>query len=83
MKVYILTTHQVSDLEDFGIITKAYDSEAKAIAALKEWRDDEIKHCTDNEYIIEYDEPTYFEAYEDGCYCSNHSYGRVEEIEVE
>ena len=83
MKIYVLTIHQVSDLEDLGIITKAFDTEEKAIAALKEWRDDEIKYCIDNEDVIEHDTPTHFEAYEDGRYCSNHSLGMVQEIEVQ
>ena len=83
MKVYILTIHQVNDCEDLGIITKAYDSEEKAIAALKAWRDDEIQYFPKEYYVYEHDEPTWFEVYQDGRYCYEHSLGTVQEIEVE
>lgn len=81
-KVYIMLIHQVSDCEDLGITTKVFTDREKAIAALKQWRDDEIKCVSDNEFIIERDEPDHFEAYEDGRYCTNHSLGEIIEKEV-
>lgn len=83
MKTYIFIVHQVCDLEDLGIRTRVFTDKQKAIAALKEWRDDEIKDVEKRGYKIELDKPTHFEAYEPGRWCEGHSLGVIEETETE
>ena len=82
MNIYVFTTHIVDDCEDLGITNKLFYDKQAALNALKEWRDDEIKYVNENGWEIAQDEPSYFEAYEDGYYCTNHSLGRVWEEEI-
>lgn len=79
MKVYVLTTHAVADYDDYGINNRVFANEQDAINELKEWREDEIKHAQDNEWVIGCDYDTHFEAYEDGCWCQNHSVAFIRE----
>lgn len=77
MKVYVLTIEQVWDYEQINLQTKVYYTEKDAKAAFKRWRDDEIKTVKENEWVIETDNDTNFEAFEDGFYARNHSYASV------
>lgn len=82
MKVYVFTYQIVDNHEDLGIYTRVFANKQDAIKALKDWRDDEITYVEENEWIIEEDTDCLFEAYQDGCYCSNHSFGMITENEV-
>lgn len=78
MKVYVLTIEQVWDYEQINLQTKVYYTEKDAKAALKRWRDDEIKTVKEeSEWEIEADDDTHFEAFEVGFYARNHSQASV------
>lgn len=82
MKVFVFTKHIVVDFEDLELSTKVFANEQDALNALKEWRDDEINYVEESDWHIEADDPEHFEAYQDGCYCENHTLGRVDEQEI-
>ena len=81
--VYVLPIHQVSDCEDLGIQTRVFNHREKAIAALKEFRDDEIKTAEKRGFDIYRDTKTHFEIYENGRYCENHSIATIEMLDTE
>ena len=83
MKTYIFIVHQVCDLEDLGIRTRVFTDKQKAIAALKEFRDDEIKTAEKRGFDIYRDTKTHFEIYENGRYCENHSIATIEMLDTE
>ena len=51
--------------------------------AFNEIVEEERKVANDNEYVIEYDDSRYFEAYEDGYFAHNHICVRLFEIPIE
>ena len=80
MKVYVFYRENVTDGCSETHID-VFDSEEKALAAFNAWKEAE-KLNIPLDWAVEDHENGYFEAYEDGYYCANHSIGSVGEKEV-
>lgn len=76
-EIYLLVTHAVCDLEDLGLGTRVFSTYDKAKEAFDAYVSDEMEYIADCEdWIVEEDEDR-FEAWEDGRYCENHTFGEI------
>lgn len=82
MEIFIVEVDRVVDGEKMDYDTKAYSTEEKAKAALKEFVDDDRKYCERDGWTIEADFEDYFQAYADGDYPLNHCEAAVRLLEV-
>lgn len=82
-QVWLFIRQLVYKYQDEEIYSFAFSTKEKAVAALKEWRDDELPYVNDAGWIIDSDEETCFSAFEEGNWCNNHTIGYVEQLTID
>lgn len=82
-KVYLVTVDQAyqGDIIDNNY-PRAFDSLEKAKAEFKRFVDDDRECCKRDQWNIDTDTDTDFEAYEEGYYTMNHTEAHVLELDV-
>lgn len=74
-EIYLFTTHAMSDGEDLGINTRVFENYNDAKKAFNEYVEGEKPYV--NDWEVDEDDVS-FEAWEEGQWCNNHTYGRIE-----
>ena len=82
MKIYVFTYHAACDCEYLGTENKVFRTKEEALKAFNEWKKDEMEYVKRYEWKIGTDTDEYFEAYEEGDYCTNHTEGFINEYEI-
>lgn len=82
-EIYLLVTHAVCDLEDFGLGTRVFSTYDKAKEAFDAYVSDEMEYISKHEGWIAEEEEDRFEAWEDGRYCENHTFCEIRKVVVE
>ena len=82
MKIYVFTYHAACDCEYLGTENKVFRTKKEALKAFNEWKKDEMEYVKRYEWKIGTDTDEYFEAYEEGDYCCNHTEGFINEYEI-
>lgn len=78
-----MVTHAVSDCEDCGMGTQAFNTYEKAKKAFDAYVSGEMSYIADYEdWVIEQSEDSFY-AYEDGRYSENHTFGEIKKVFVE
>lgn len=82
-KVYLVTVDQAyqGDIID-NDYPRAFDSLEKAKAEFKRFVDDDRECCNRDQWNIDTDTDTDFEAYEEGYYTMNHTEAHALELDV-
>lgn len=76
-EIYLVVTHAVCDFVDNGVSTRVFSTYDKAKEAFEAYVSSEMNYIADYEgWIVEEDEDR-FEAWEDGRYCENHTFGEI------
>lgn len=71
-KAWCVKTHIVDDCVTMNDDVRVFKYLEEGEKAFNEIVEEERKVANDNEYVIEYDDSRYFEAYEDGYFAHNH-----------
>ena len=83
--VWVFVANQASDGEEFDTITDVFTTEEAARKHLHEFvhgDEGEYEYATKRGWKIQHDDPDYFQACEDGYYCTNHTEATIEKKEV-
>lgn len=81
MTVWVFCADQISDADVMDVITEVFFKEEDALKYLHDFvhgDEGEYEYAKKRGWMIEYDEPNHFRAYEDGHYCHNHTEATVE-----
>lgn len=82
-KIYLVVSHAVCDLEDYGVGTISFEKEDDA----KKYFNEQVAYEKDAiegfDWVISQDTNTEFEAYEDGDYTRNHTMCEIRELIIE
>lgn len=82
-KIFLVISHAVCDLEDYGVGTIPFEKEDDA----KKYFNEQVAYEKDAieglDWIISQDTDTEFEAYEDGYYTRNHTMCEIRELTIE
>lgn len=82
-EVYLLVTHAVCAFVDDGVRTQVFSTYDKAKEAFDAYVSCEMEYIAKYEgWIVEVEENR-FEAWEDGRYCENHTFGEIRKVVVE
>lgn len=81
MRVYVLIFNYAVDGESV-INVRVFATKTAAQREFNFMREKELKYAEENSFIINYDEETSFEAYEEGYYSDNHTTIWMEEHEL-
>lgn len=80
--VYVVHIRQVCDFEFLRDDCEVFASLEDAQKMFKSFVEDERKYVERDEWEIESDDDTTFEAFVDGEYSSNHTYASIETLEI-
>lgn len=82
-KIYLVVSHAVCDLEDYGVGTIAFEKEEDAKKYFDEQVEMEKAEIDGEGWIVSSDTDTEFEAYEEGDYTRNHTMCEIRELVIE
>lgn len=84
--VWVFTANQALDDEMLDVLTKVFATEEEAKSYLYDFvhgEDGELEYAEKRGWTIECDYADWFQAYEEGYYCGNHTEVQIEKLEVQ
>ena len=82
-QVYIVSQHYIEEDTELMLENKVFTDNNEAFEYFSQIVEDERIKADDNGWEIEVDKPDEFLAYEDGYYCQNHTFVKLETHEIE
>lgn len=83
--IWVFTAHQACDDQVLDTITEVFATEEAALKHMQEFvggEDGELAFAEKRGWKIEANVPDYFQAYEDGYYCGNHTEAEIKKLEL-